>query len=221
VLLARGPVSGVERATDIRDALKRAGIAGSRLAPAELSAIAATLEAAEHLRRHVRDSAIELPRLAAVAAGLRPPPALWREIRRAILPDGSVADSASADLARLRANARAAREVAREQLQNILTSPHYQAVIAEPVITLRNDRYVIPVLPSYRTHLAGIVQDQSGSGHTVFLEPLSVVEQNNTVRRLDREVDIEIDRILGDLTAGCVTLGTTSPGPWRLWRTST
>jgi DNA mismatch repair protein MutS2 len=200
VLLARGPVPGVEQATDIREALARAGIAGSRLAPVELSAIAATLEAGEHLRRYIRASEIEVPRLAAVAAGLRPPPALWREIRRAVLPDGSVADGASADLSRLRATARSARETAREHLQGILASPHFQAVIAEPVITLRNDRYVIPVLPSYRTHLAGIVQDQSGSGHTVFLEPLSVVEQNNTVRRLDREVDIEIDRILGDLT---------------------
>jgi DNA mismatch repair protein MutS2 len=194
-------MSGLERAADIREAVARAAIAGARLAPLDLWAVAETLEAAERVRRHVRQPDLDLPRLAAIAAGLRPPPALWREIRRAILPDGSVADAASPELSRLRAQARAAREAAREHLQALLGAPQLQPIVVEPVITLRNDRYVIPVLPGYRTHLAGIVQDQSGSGHTVFLEPLSVVERNNAVRRLDREAEAEVDRILGDLTA--------------------
>jgi DNA mismatch repair protein MutS2 len=199
-LLARGPVTGLENAADIREALARAAIAGARLSASELWAIGETLEAAEHVRRQVRQADLDLPRLAAVAAGLRPPPALWREIKRAILPDGGVADGASPELARLRTQARAAREAAREHLQTMLGMPRLQPIIAEPVITLRNDRYVIPVLPSYRTHLAGIVQDQSGSGHTVFLEPLSAVEQNNAVRRLEREAEAEVDRILDRLT---------------------
>jgi DNA mismatch repair protein MutS2 len=92
------------------------------------------------------------------------------------LPDGTVTDAASPELSRLRAQARAARDAVRESLQLLLGSPQLHGVIAEPVITLRNDRYVIPVLPGYRLHLAGVVQDQSGSGHTLFLEPLSVVE---------------------------------------------
>lgn len=199
-LLARGAVSGLEQAMDIRGALERARIAGSRLAPRDLSAIAATLEAAEHLRRRVHASADDVPRLMAVAAGLRPPPALWRGIRRAVLPDGRIADVASRELGRLRTAVRVARDAARELLQGILTSPRFQAIVVEPVITLRNERYVIPVLPGYRSHLDGIVQDQSSSGHTVFLEPLSAVEHNNTVRRLEREVDVEVDRILADLT---------------------
>ncbi len=200
-LLARGPLSGLERAADIREPLKRASISGARLAPQELWAIAETLETAEHARRQLRQPDLPLSRLAAVASGLRPPSALWREIRRAILPDGGVADVASPELARLRAHARAAREAAREHLHSMLGSPQFQPIIAEPVITLRNDRYVIPVLPGYRTHLAGIIQDQSSSGHTVFLEPLSVVEQNNTIRRVEREAEVEADRILGDLTS--------------------
>ncbi len=200
MLLARGPVAGLEQATDIRAALERARIVGSRLAPRELSDVAATLEAAEHLRRYIHASDLDVPCLTAIAAGLQSPPVLWREIRRAILPDGTVADAASPELARLRVTVRSARETTREHLQTILTSPRFQPVVVESVITLRNDRYVIPVLPSYRSHLTGIVQDQSSSGHTVFLEPLSAVEHNNTIRRLDREVDVEIDRILGDLT---------------------
>ena len=201
MLLACGPLSGLERAADIREALARASIAGARLSAQDLWAVAETLEAAEQLRRQIRQTDLNLPRLTAVAAGLRPPPALWREIRRAVLPDGGIADEASAELARLRAHTREAREAAREQLQALLGSPQLQPIIAEPVITLRNDRYVIPVLPTYRAFLPGVVQDQSGSGHTLFLEPLAVVEQNNAIRRLEREAEAEVDRILGDLTA--------------------
>ena len=200
-LLAHGPAAGLERAADIRESLARAGIAGARLSPQDLLAIAETLEAAEHARQMVRRPDLDLPRLSAVAAGLRPPPALWREVRRCVLPDGTMTDAASPELSRLRAQARAAREAARESLQVLLGSPQLHGVIAEPVITLRNDRYVIPVLPGYRLYLAGVVQDQSGSGHTLFLEPLSVVEQNNAIRRLEREAEAEVDRILGDLTA--------------------
>jgi DNA mismatch repair protein MutS2 len=200
-LLGRGSVSGLEGATDIRGALGRAAIPGSRLAPEELTQIADTLEAAEAVRRALRQPDLILVQLARPAAALRPPVALWREIRRAVLPDGSVADAASPDLARLRGQVRSAREATRERLQSLLGRPQLQAVIVEPVITIRNDRYVIPVLPSYRTHLSGIVQDQSSSGHTVFLEPISVVEQNNAIRRLERETEAEVDRILEGLTA--------------------
>jgi DNA mismatch repair protein MutS2 len=200
-LLDRGPLPGLERATDVREAVARAAIAGARLAPLELWGVADTLEAAERARRHLERGKLPLPRLASIGAALRPLPALWREIRRAILPDGTVADAASPQLSRLRAQGRAAREAVREHLQALLGAPQLQPIVVEPVITLRNDRYVIPVIPGYRTHLAGIVQDQSGSGHTVFLEPLSAVEQNNAIRRLDREAEAEADRILGDLTA--------------------
>jgi len=200
-LLLRGPLPGLERAADIRAALARAGIAGARLSPQDLWAVAETLEAAERLRRQIGQAELDLPRLDAVATGLRPPPALWREIRRAVLPDGGVADEASPELTRLRTHTREAREAAREHLQALLGAPHLQPIIAEPVITLRNDRYVIPVLPAYRAYLQGVVQDQSGSGHTLFLEPLSVVEQNNAIRRLERAIESEVDRILGDLTA--------------------
>jgi DNA mismatch repair protein MutS2 len=200
-LLSRGPVPGLERARDIRGVLGRAAIAGTRLAPLDLLNIADTLEAAEQVRRHLRQSGPELHSLATLADGLRPPPAIAREIRRCLLPEGGVADAASPALFHLRMQARQAREVVRESLQALLTNRELLPVVAEPVITIRNDRYVIPVLPGYRTHLTGIVQDQSGSGHTLFLEPLAVVEQNNAIRRLEREAEAEADRILGELTA--------------------
>jgi DNA mismatch repair protein MutS2 len=200
-LLLEGPVSDLSQARDIREALGRAQVRGARLAPQDLTAIADTLEAAEQVRRRLRQPA-DRPALAAIADRLRPPAALSREIRRAVLPDGSVADTASSDLFHLRAQARRAREAARETAQGLLADTRLAPIIAEPVVTMRNDRYVIPVLPGYRTLLTGVVQDQSATGHTVFLEPLALVEQNNAIRRLEREADAEVDRILGELTDG-------------------
>jgi DNA mismatch repair protein MutS2 len=200
-LLQQGPVSDLTRATDIRPSLQGAAVPGMRLHPQELLAIADTLEVAGQLRRHLRQAGLSLPELTRLAAGLMPPPDLAGEIHRCITPDGAVADDASPELFRLRAEARRTRAMVREALQELLQAPRLQPIIVEPVITLRNDRYVIPVTPGYRGHLQGIVQDQSASGHTLFLEPLSVVELNNAIRRLEREAEAEVDRILGALTA--------------------
>ncbi|HEX7547967.1 MAG TPA: endonuclease MutS2, partial [Candidatus Methylomirabilis sp.] len=155
-LLSKGPVPGLAQARDIREFLARARIPGARLGTMDLLVVADTLEAAEQVRRHLRQAGPDLRGLSGLADGLRPPPALDREIRRSVLPDGGVADGASPDLSRLRAQVRQAREAARETLQALLANREILPVIAEPVVTLRNDRYVIPVLPGYRTHLAGV-----------------------------------------------------------------
>jgi len=199
-LLGHGPLGGLERATDIRPALGRAAVAGTRLPAPELLAVAQTLEAAVQARRQLRQAETTLPLLSRRLVGLRPPAEVAARIRHCLTADGAVADTASPALARLRARGRQLREEARELLQGLLAAPRLAAIIAEPVITLRNDRYVIPVLPGYAGHLQGIVQDQSGSGQTLFLEPMAVVETNNLVRRTDREADEEVERLLGELT---------------------
>lgn len=199
-LLTHGPLGGLAQAADIRAARARAAVAGSRLTPAELLAVADTLEAGLQLRRQLKQAELSLPRLTDRLAGLRPPAEVAARIRQCLQPDGSMGDGASPELARLRARARQLREEVRETLQGVLASPRMQPVIAEPVITLRNDRYVIPVTASYQPLLQGVVQDQSGSGQTLFLEPLAVVELNNRIRRAEREADEEVDRILGALT---------------------
>ena len=212
-LLRQGPMPTLERVTDIREPLQRATIPGAHLTPQELLAIADTLEAALQVRRHLRGAALHLPELTRVAAGLTPPADVPAEIRRCLTPDGAMADNASPVLLRLRADARRTRETVREALQELLQAPHLQPVLAEPIITLRNDRYVIPVTPGYRAQLPGIVQDQSASGQTLFLEPLSVVELNNAIRRLEREAEAEVDRLLSELTsmvrAGGVAIAST------------
>jgi DNA mismatch repair protein MutS2 len=199
-LLGHGPAPSLERAADIRGLLERAAIPGARLAPGDLLAIGDTLETAQQFRQHLRGVPLALPVLTQVAADLAPPVALAGEIRRSITPDGAVADTASPTLQRLRAEARRTREAVREALQQLLQATDLQSILAEPIITLRNDRYVIPVVPGFRTHLQGIVQDQSASGQTLFLEPLSVVDFNNAIRRLEREAEVEVDRILLELT---------------------
>jgi len=209
-LLRQGPLPGLGRVQDIRGLLARAAVPGVRLSPQELLAVADTLDAASHLRRHLREVSVPLPALSRIAAGLTPPAELSGEIRRCITPDGAVTDTASPALFRLRQEARRSREAVREALQKLLQAPRLQAVLAEPVITLRNDRYVIPVTPGYRTHLEGIVQDQSASGQTLFLEPLSVVELNNAIRRLEREAEAEVDRVLGELTSAVRASGPAS-----------
>ncbi len=200
-LLRQGPVPTLERVTDIREPLQRATIPGVRLSPQELLAVADTLEAALRVRRHLRGARLHLPELTRLAANLTPPAEVATEIRRCITTDGAMADEASPVLLRLRGDARRTREAVREALQELLQSPPLQPILAEPIITLRNDRFVIPLTPGYRAQLQGIVQDQSASGQTLFVEPLSVVELNNAIRRLEREAEAEIDRLLGGLTA--------------------
>ena len=200
-LLRQGPMPTLDRVMDIRELLQRATVPGVRLPPQDLVAIADTLETALQVRRHLHGVSLHLPELTRVAAGLTPPAEIPAEIRRCITPDGGVADDASPMLHRLRMDARRTRESVREALQVLLQSPHLQPILAEPIITLRNDRYVIPVTPGYRAHLQGIVQDQSASGQTLFVEPLSVVELNNAIRRLEREAEAEVDRLLEELTS--------------------
>ena len=206
-LLAQGPVPSLARAADIRGALAHAAIPGSRLLVQDLLAVAETLEAAVLMRRHLTRAGMALPHLGRIAAGLVPPQEVLDEIRRCLDPEGAVHDQASPALARLRAEARRSRETIRETLQQLVHSSRLAQVLAEPVVTLRNDRYVIPVTPGYRSALEGIVQDQSASGQTLFVEPLAVVELNNAIRRLEREAEIEIQRILEALTTAVRVAG--------------
>lgn len=185
---------------DIRPALERSRVAGGHLEPAQLLAIAAALEAAEAFRAAFGRSGIAAPRLAATVARLTPPRGLAGEIRRCLTEDGAVRDEASPALARVRQRALSVREEVRTILLALVADPALQPVIAEPIVTLRNDRYVIPLRPGYRALLPGVVQDQSGSGQTLFVEPLAVVERNNELRTLARDEEEEVRRILAALT---------------------
>jgi DNA mismatch repair protein MutS2 len=188
-------------AADLEAILGRAALAEASLEPEALLRVAATLEAAARARAYVDGLPGGLARLHGSAAGLRPMPGLVARIGEAIGPEAEIRDGASPALARLRAEARALRQEIRDRLTALVNDPALRGVITDPVVTIRNDRYVIPVRQHYRTALDGIVQDESGTGLTVFLEPLAVVAANNALRRLMRREEEEVRKILRDLTA--------------------
>lgn len=192
------PFGGV---TDIRLHLNRARIEGATLDPRSLWQIYETLEAARRLRTFFHREKEGAPLLWKQARGLIPPAALCAAIGGAITPEAEVADTASPGVERVRQEMRTLRAAILVKLERYLTSPVYQATLAEPIITLRNDRYVIPVKSSAKGRIKGIVQDQSGSGLTLFLEPTPVVEMNNRLRSLLREEEEEVIKVLRALTA--------------------
>ncbi len=200
-LLARGeepPFGGV---TDIRSYLHRARIDGTFLDPRALLQVCETLVAARRLRTFFQRQKDTASLLWKRASGLRPPETLCTVIGQAITPEGEVADAASPGLQEMRQAVRALRGAIVARLERYLTSPTYQASLAEPIITLRNDRYVIPVKSSARGQIRGIVQDQSGSGLTLYVEPTPVVEMNNRLRMFIRREEEEVTKVLRSITA--------------------
>lgn len=133
-----------------------------------------------------------------------PVPKLEQEIRRCILSEDEMADSASQELFSIRKEIRVLKQRIREKMNSYVNSSTYKKYLQDPIITERNGRYVIPVKQEYRSQIDGIVHDQSGSGATLFIEPSPVVEMGNRVRMKEVEEEEEIKRILkflGDFTA--------------------
>ncbi len=127
-----------------------------------------------------------------------------REISRCIISPEQVADEATPELAQIRKQKLTLGNRIKESLQQIIRSSHYQDMIQEPVVTLRQDRYCIPVKVEYKSQFKGIVHDQSSTGATVFIEPMTVVEIGNELKGLDTKEHEEIEKILTALTESLV-----------------
>lgn len=125
---------------------------------------------------------------------------LENAIRRCIMNDNEMYDDASPKLAEIRRGIKRAGERVREALNNIIRSPAYKTALQDSVITTRGGRYCVPVKSEMLKAVPGMVHDQSGSGATFYVEPMSVVEQNNTLRELAAKERDEIDRILSELS---------------------
>lgn len=191
--------SPVDEFPDTRDTLKRIK-AVSALSMRELLDIASCLRAIRIAKSALTKESDQM-RLAAMAVNLPSYKFIEDELNRCILNEDEMFDGASPALSRIRRELRVANEKVREKLNSMIRSSTYQQYLQDPIITMRNGRFVIPVKQEYRKQIPGLIHDQSGSGQTLFIEPAAVVELGNTFKKLLAQERDEIERILSELTA--------------------
>jgi DNA mismatch repair protein MutS2 len=171
---------------------------GMVLEPGEFLDAASLLETSGWLRQQFREEAAKFPLLAARAAALSDFRDVHAAIRRCVLPNGEISDDASSTLRRIRVSITQTRESIQKTLKQILRSRNAEA--GEDYVTLRNERFVIPVRAEQRRSVPGVVHGASGTGQTVFMEPFETVETNNQLVQLGEDEAAEIVRILRELT---------------------
>ena len=183
---------------DPQNWLERIEGPGTVLEPAQFLDAGSLLETARWLRQQFREEAAKFPLLAARAASLVDFGDLHAAIRRCVLPNGEINDDASAALRRIRVSITETRDSIQKTLKQILRARNAQP--GEDYVTLRNDRFVIPVRAEHRRSVPGVVHGASATGQTVFTEPFETVEANNQLVQLAEEEAAEIVRILRGLT---------------------
>ena len=191
--------SGVK---DVRPSLARADLGGA-LNTRELLDIARVLQCARLVRGYIADDTVGKTPIDHLFYALHANKFLEEKISTSISGEDEIADGASPELANIRRQMRAAAARARDSLQKIISSPSYAKALQEPIITMRQDRYVVPVKAEHKGAIPGLVHDISASGATLFIEPMAAVKANNELRELAAKEKIEIDRILADLSADC------------------
>ena len=196
-LLDEQAQASIGGARDVRGPIERAR-RGGRLAAQELLELAETLRATTLFA--ARLAAWRGRHLGGLRDLLDDGPALRERIERSIDDGGEILDTASGELAAIRKRMRTAQDRVRERLNAMLRSPELAGVIGEAIVTVRAGRYVIPVRAEAKGRLKGIVHDQSASGATLFVEPLTVVELNNTWTQAALDEEREVDRVLGELS---------------------
>jgi len=184
---------------DLRPQVEQA-LRGSPLLPTDLIDIRYTLQRARSLQRAMSRLADQFPHVADVALRIAVPAAVIDEIGRCIDERGEVLDSASDALGRIRRELRTAHSRLLERLQRIVSTPANAQYLQEPIVTQRQGRYVIPLRAEFKGRIPGLVHDQSGSGATLFIEPMAVVDLNNQWREAQLAEEEEIRRILAALT---------------------
>jgi DNA mismatch repair protein MutS2 len=190
-----------EEIGDPQSSIARLRIEGSTLEAQEIYEIARLLDLASEARAILLAARERFPRLGAHAAGISDLRDLARELRGKIRPDGSVADDASVALARLRRDVERQRRLIQESLERFLRAHHEDGTLQEDFVTIRNDRFVVPVVTGRERRVDGVIHGASGSGHTLFVEPLETINLNNELVRLHEEELREVHRILREFTA--------------------
>lgn len=202
IIIKRGSV-GLDGIHDIEDKVKRAYI-GASLDPGSLIMIADTLRVARRLKNSLSSSDEEdfnYPIIQSLSNSLYVYKDIEDQIYNAIISEVEISDNASSTLRDIRRRIAQKNQSIRSKLNSIISSTTYQKYLQDAIISLRGDRFVVPVKSEYRSQVAGIVHDQSSSGATLFIEPMTIVEMNNELRQLKLGEQEEIERILSELSA--------------------
>ena len=190
------PFGGIR---DLRPLLKKIHM-GAVLTLEELVDIRSTLYAMRNVKEFFKGLEIEAPTLKEWAHGIEILGQLERRLENTLDEHGSLRDDASVELRRLRTEIQTTQNRIKERVGAALRAPENQKYFQEAIVTLRDERYVIPVKAEYRRFFPGIVHDQSATGATLFVEPMAIVELNNDVKQLVLSEQHEVERILRDLS---------------------
>ncbi|MBR4236192.1 MAG: endonuclease MutS2 [Clostridia bacterium] len=174
---------------------------GSVLTMKALLEIAGVLCACRNVRRALVTDREDTPIITELASTITTDRMLEEEITNAIISEDEMSDHASPELYDIRRHIRVVNDKVRDKLNSFIHSASMQKYLMGTIITVRNGRYVLPVKSEYRQYVPGLVHDQSGSGSTVFIEPMSVVEAGNELKELTLKEKKEIERILAEFTA--------------------
>ncbi len=190
---------GFAEAKDVSASLDRAHRGGT-LQPRELLQIAGVLRCSRNVKAYISEgeqSCVLTPRFGMLTANKY----LEDRIFGAILSEEEIADTASSELADIRRHMRIQSAKIKDGLQKVISSPAYSKSLREPIITIRQGRYVVPVKSECKNDIPGLVHDVSATGSTYFVEPMSAVNANNALRELELKEQKEIERILAELSA--------------------
>lgn len=187
-------------AAEVISLIKRAE-QGGMLSTRELMDIARLFYIARRMKAYLSEAAEECTMLHEIEEEIITAKAFEDRISLCIVSENEIADEASSELGAIRRKIRSLNGKIKETLNSMVHSSHYKKFLQDPIITMRSDRYVIPVRSEYKNEVPGIVHDTSASGATMFIEPMSVVNSNNEIRDLKNREEIETERILMELSA--------------------
>ncbi len=185
---------------DVASALVVLRMEGAMLEPKQILELGRLIEEAGEIRAALNLAGEKYPRLGALVAATADPRPILRDVRGKILPDGTLADDASVALQRLRRDIERQQKQIQTSLERFLRTHRDDGTLQEEFITLRNDRFVVPVVAGQQRKVYGVIHGASSSGHTLFVEPLETIDLNNELVRLREEEQRETLRILRELT---------------------
>ena len=186
---------------DVEASVHKLRIEGASLDPREIVEVFTLLDRAADAKSVLTAAAERFPLLGRRALTIGEFRSLLKDLEGKILPDGTVSDHASVALARLRRDIERQKKAIQESLERFLRAHKEEGILQEEFVTIRNERFVVPVIAGQRRKLDGVIHGTSSSGHTLFVEPLETIDLNNELVRLAEEEAREVRRILLEMTA--------------------